>query len=664
MLLSLFSLLSKASAQYPVATKGVIDLQKWDFEKSGAVKLDGEWEFYWNRLISPGQFYGQYPDCYINQPISWHGCKIKNTTLPAFGIATYRLKVILSEKQLVKFQSLLAITLIEAHTASCAWVNGKPIIKNGIVDSSNKFKPAVKPQVAFFDTKSDTIEIVIQVANFFDTRQAGIDDNVLLDTQEGQIKAFHNKIFLFLGSFGVLFFIGFYHLFLWLIRKEQKINLHFAILCITLSLFSIWVGDKMIYYLLPHLPLKLYYRIWFAFLAVVPLFVVYIHDLYPNYISNKTLKINFSVFIVYLLMVFLSPSEFYIRGVVPFLIISLGYCVYILYILFKAYWHKLPFSGWFALGMSIAILTGVNDILFALDWIVTGYYMPIGFMACILIHSFIISIGFSKSYSDAITLRHELQKANEELENQVTQRTSQLDKANKELNETIQAKDKLLAILSHDLKNPLFSVKLIIDQIMRNKNKINEKSMITYLELIQGSIVESNRILENINLWSQIQTGKIKSNPSFFNIYELVSTIISLVKPAAEQKQIEIKINVSPDIEIFTDKDLLHVIIRNLVSNAIKFTSHGGKIIVTVKASNFSVFINIEDTGIGIPPEKVGLLFHSENRYHTSGTSKEKGSGLGLLICQEFMTILHGTITVESEIDKGSSFTVTLPYKQ
>jgi signal transduction histidine kinase len=659
-MLWLFSPEMKAEVQYPTAKKGIINLQDWNFEKDGAVNLDGEWEFYWNQLISPGHFSEHHPDCYINQPVSWHGYKIGNQTLPAFGIATYRLNVIVSKNQLDKFQSLLAITLIEAHTASYLWINGKLIIKNGVVRTDESYKPIVKSQVAFFDTKTENIEIVIQVANYFDTRQAGIDDHVLLDTQQGQIKAFHNKIFLFLGSFGVLFFIGLYHLFLWLMRREQKINLHFAILSITLSLFSIWVGDKMIYYLLPNMPIRLYYRIWFAFLAIVPVFVVYIHDLYPNYISKKTTKISIAIFALYLLMVFLAPSGFYIRGIVPFLFISLGYCAYVLYILSKAFWNKRPYSGWLALGMSVAILTGVNDILFSLDWIVTGYYMPIGFMACILIHSFVISIDFSKSYIEAITLRHELQLANEDLENQVALRTSQLNKANKELSETIQAKDKLLSILSHDLKNPLFSVKLIIDQLVRNR--VKDEKLLSYLELIQGSVVESTRILENISLWSQLQTGKIQSNPSFFNIQKLINSIVPLVKPACEQKKIELEIFVPSDIEIVTDEKLLHVIIRNLVSNAVKFTLQEGRITIKVKADNSSVFITVEDTGVGIPPDKVELLFSPENRYHTTGTSKEKGSGLGLLICQDFTTILHGTIAVESEVGKGSRFTVTLPY--
>jgi signal transduction histidine kinase len=180
-----------------------------------------------------------------------------------------------------------------------------------------------------------------------------------------------------------------------------------------------------------------------------------------------------------------------------------------------------------------------------------------------------------------------------------------------------------------------------------------------------GYILQSSKramnLLSNLMEWSRSQTGRMDFSPEHFELVQFLGDIIPLFDILVLQKSIEIVREFPTNIVAFADKDMLSTVFRNLISNAIKFTQPGGMITMTVTREQNGIFISIRDSGIGIPQNMICKLFHVDQSYSTPGTNNEQGTGLGLILCKEFIEKHGGKIWVESEVGKGSTFRFTLP---
>ena len=184
-----------------------------------------------------------------------------------------------------------------------------------------------------------------------------------------------------------------------------------------------------------------------------------------------------------------------------------------------------------------------------------------------------------------------------------------------------------------------------------------------FLGIINNDMQNTYKLLENLLLWSRAQRGVIEFNPQKGNLYLLSGETLNLLKQSAENKTIALINDVSEDIYVNADKNMLLTILRNLISNAIKFTPQNGTIEIGVKtgrALSQKQQIYVKDSGIGIPKEKQGQLFEISENISTKGTEGEAGTGLGLILCKEFVAYHGGQIGVESEVGKGSEFIFTL----
>lgn len=250
----------------------------------------------------------------------------------------------------------------------------------------------------------------------------------------------------------------------------------------------------------------------------------------------------------------------------------------------------------------------------------------------------------------------ELRELNINLEKKVEQRTQEL----KELNAT---KDKFFSIIAHDLKNPFNTLmgftELLLDHIEEyTKEKIQE-----FIDILHQTAKQSYALLENLLEWSRAQTGRLEMNPESVNLYELTNENISLLKNHAAKKSIHLDNKIDPSTEAYCDENMIRTVIRNLVSNAIKYTKENGSITCDSKISDNMIEFSVADNGIGIKPENVNKLFRIDLNYSTIGTAEESGTGLGLILCKEFINKNNGEIWVESEFGKGSTFKFTLPKK-
>jgi len=235
-----------------------------------------------------------------------------------------------------------------------------------------------------------------------------------------------------------------------------------------------------------------------------------------------------------------------------------------------------------------------------------------------------------------------------------------LAKYSQELNELNASKDKLFSIIAHDLRSP-FSPLLGLSEILaKDIDSLTPGEISGYCAEINKALRNQYNLLENLLNWSRMETGKITVNPVNLNLLECVYKVVNLMEVNARNKNISLINSVYSEPVVFADPDMLHSIIQNLISNAIKFTKPGGCINILSKDADEFIELSVEDCGIGIRDEDIKNMF-GVNCFTTYGTNKEKGTGLGLMICKEMVEKNGGTIHVESVYGKGSKFIFTLP---
>lgn len=230
-----------------------------------------------------------------------------------------------------------------------------------------------------------------------------------------------------------------------------------------------------------------------------------------------------------------------------------------------------------------------------------------------------------------------------------------------ELNAT---KDKFFSIIAHDLKTPFNSIigfsELLVDKVKeKDYNKVTE-----FAGIILQSSKKAMDLLINLMEWSQLQSGRMNFNPELFDISKLIGEVMLLLKGMTDQKSIIIENRLTKAALVFADKEMISTVLRNLISNALKFTQPEGKISISAQSKDNNLVITVSDNGVGLSEDRINKLFNISESYSTQGTNKEKGTGLGLILCSEFIKKNQGIIWVESEIGKGSSFSFSLPLKQ
>ena len=228
----------------------------------------------------------------------------------------------------------------------------------------------------------------------------------------------------------------------------------------------------------------------------------------------------------------------------------------------------------------------------------------------------------------------------------------------RELNAT---KDRFFSIIGHDLKSPFNSIvgfsNLIAEQVQKQDYEGIEK----YATIIQDSAQRAMNLLTNLLEWSRAQTGTIVFNPEYVEFVSVINEVLELSNDSARQKSITIYKKLPHNIPVFADKAMISTILRNLIFNSIKFTKPGGEIIIKAEQKEKQLIVSVTDNGIGIKNEDIDKLFRIDYSYSTTGTNRETGTGLGLLICKDFIEMHGGKIWVESEIGKGSTFSFSIP---
>ncbi len=247
----------------------------------------------------------------------------------------------------------------------------------------------------------------------------------------------------------------------------------------------------------------------------------------------------------------------------------------------------------------------------------------------------------------------ELQLVSSQLKSQ----KKKLEKSNKELVEAMNARNRLFSIIGHDVRAPIGYIRQALEMMIENRN-MPEEEQNELLQMMAISSESTYNLLDNLLVWGRSQTGRLKANLTRFQLKELIDESLELVTIGIREKGLKVEVFISEEHFLMADRDQLYVVIRNLLSNAIKFTPEKGSVYISSKNENGEVVTSIRDTGIGIPESMLSKLLDSNDHYSTNGTKGERGSGLGLNICNEIIQTNKGWMRIESEPGIGTTILI------
>jgi two-component system, sensor histidine kinase and response regulator len=310
----------------------------------------------------------------------------------------------------------------------------------------------------------------------------------------------------------------------------------------------------------------------------------------------------------------------------------------------------------------------------------------IGAFVAVAIIAFILFIGIGqkqkvnkklKDQKDEIESKNEdlmlknveITKQKDEIQMQrdnIRRKTEELEIAFEEINIQKEAltqlnatKDKFFSIVAHDIKSPLDSLSAFASLLANYIDNMSKEEIRIIATNLDQSVKNTLQLTENLLTWARSQMNNLSFNPRSVNLAEVIEQKVGLFKLIAENKKIAIRTEVQEDLHLYVDENHLRFILRNLISNALKFTMNNGQVLVRAESVGEQVVISVQDDGVGISPDILPKIFRIDTKVSTRGTAGEKGTGLGLLLCKEFVERNGGKIKVESEVAKGSRFSFT-----
>lgn len=290
------------------------------------------------------------------------------------------------------------------------------------------------------------------------------------------------------------------------------------------------------------------------------------------------------------------------------------------------------------------------------------YFLFLSFALIIISLVFTVYIITTNKKMEISNLQ--LNDKNCEIEQQkevIQQKVQAIEEKNRELEKINQIKDKLIAVIAHDLKNPFNTISGYSELLVSRYHSFEKKEVQEFLKIINESSAKGNYLLDNLLQWYRLQTMSLKFLPLQLNLYNIVKDELLFYTSIAQDRGVNIINSIPQGITIHADSNMLKTIIRNLVANALKYTDKNGTISISATYDNREVTVAVEDSGRGIDPLIKEKLFTGEHGVTSTGQGGEKGSGLGLILCKDFVEMHHGRIWVESEPGKGAKFFFTLP---
>ena len=656
--------------------KGVLDLRHIQQGDEFTLKMNGEWEFYFNKFLygEPGHPRDTLtPDCYGTVPGYWSEYSVGGKRLPRFGYGTYRAVILLPDG----YRDRLGFDMPVFDSSYEIAINGVTSARNGTPARSRAESiPAYEPLFFSYMPKNDTLELLIRVSNY-EHRRGGFWLPLKVGTFHTIQTDFTNQWFISIAVTGMLFaaFIFFFVFYLF-DRKNPKLVM-FSLLAASLALRP-FLSTPYLISIINATNWSLIVRCEYLLLYLTVTSGAWLaYYIYPtSWFRKIALAVDF-IFLAGAILVISTPVYIFsytvwIMQALALIVLTYALVMSLRGLLKKNWIDIINFVALIALGAG-----AVADIMLSngLEEKQQIYILSFMMMVFVFVQAALLIRDWVKSGKERVKLALQLEELNRSLEDRVDERTKELKTKsieinarneqialqNKKLSETVHLKNKIFSVIAHDLRSPvvniLYTLHLLREEKDWEKTEAMANSCIQYSQMLIG-------LIENMLVWGRGQEDMIRFAPSENDLADIVLTNISIMKEAADRKNISLHFTQVGRAVGWIDRDLIDIVVRNLLSNAIKYTNPGGKVTISVKEqekNNAGVVIKICDNGVGISEERQKKLFTGAEIDTTAGTDSEKGTGIGLKLVHELVTISKGTISVESKPASGSCFTVSLP---
>jgi two-component system sensor histidine kinase ChiS len=625
----------------PLCENGFRDLSKWDFNKNGNVKLNGEWAFYPNVLLTPTDMSSKpLPQkLTITVPNRWLSEQTRHI-ISDKGIGTYRLKV-----KINKSIYMYGLKTTNIRSSSKIFVNGKEIGKSGnpAVSFKEGYVGNVVPLIAFFPSEADTLDIIIQVANL-DYYNGGIIQSIYLGSEK-KILDYNFKINI-LEMMGISFLLlsGIYYFGIYIKRSQDRRFLYISIVCMAYAYITATGNEKIFNKLFDFLPFMLVLKVKIAIICLSIIFVsLFIREMSRDFIPGHFMKVIVTILSINMGLILAAPIK--LMPLLENIIGPLNSLVYVLIavLLFKAIMGKKygslskRSSIFFLYGIILIILSFLSSFLYFYS-VINNYVIPLLVLFFLLIGIAALFVAqYLTAYADLESMSNKLIKADK-------------------------LKNEFLINTSHEFKTPLHGIINIAQAILNQKEGNYTKKQEENLTYIISIATRLSSLVNDIIDFQSLQNKSLRLNKKNFDINGTVQAVIEVLKHMRKGEDIKLLNNIPVgEYYAYTDENRFKQIIVNLISNSLKYTEKG---YVEIKANAIDsyLYISVEDTGIGVDEKAEKELFKGNMHTGEMNFTDNNSSGMGLSISKLLATNMGGDLYLKwSELDKGSNFVVKLP---
>ena len=639
-----------------VAQGGVFDLRTWQAEDNKCVALHGEWEFYWNQLLTSKDINELKPTYqYISLPSIWNGVDGKPAIKPSYGYATHRLRIVVNEG------GYYAIRIKELDCAYKLWVNGKDSIGSGIVGRNKaEERPNWQRKELLFYSDTNIIEVILQVSNYHH-RKGGAEEPLVFGKQED---IYHYKMLQVSVAFfiiGILFIMALYHFVLFLFQKKDRGALIFSGLNLLLALFLSTVGEKVLLDLFPSMPWGILIRIeYLSFTLSVPVFIAFLKSIFPEDFSKRILNVFSAIGLVTVFFICFTSSTVFSYTMLYYQFVIVLASIYIFIKLIATMLRRRENAYWIFGGYLFFFLAIINDILYFNNFLETSFLSSYGLFVMVFPQAFVLAKYRSQSFDKIKKLSIELEQRKVNLEKQVAQRTQQIEQQKEELHQNnvnlkrlSEFKADMTGMIIHDLKNPL--------------NSIVNSSQITNTYQFRNLVVDASKTMLNLVLnvldLYKFEDSKLKLNKQEKLLSVILRKALLEVEYQEKKKNICLRVNVQSDFLLDVDSELITRVLINYLINAIQFSPSNKAIEIRATQQESQVFLHVIDEGVGIATQESKHVFEKFNA-NVQGAKNYHSSGIGLAFCKMAILAHGGEVGVVTSIGHGADFWFSLPFKQ